>query len=360
MAHLIETMAYTAAGGTPWHKLGVAVNADLTPEEMAIAAGINWEVGKIPVYLPWGGKMVKVPGKYSLTRLTDGKVMDIVGSGYTPTQNVEALGFFKRFTEAGGMAMETAGSLAGGQRIWGLAKIGESFTLAGGDRIEGYLLICSPHKQGEALTIKLTAVRVVCNNTLQMSLAGKGADWRMSHWHAFDGDMQQTAAEALNLAKSKLHEIEARARVMAQAQLDEQGLMEFIAKVSGSRIIDAMIATDGSPLPTGSILDHMMDVEAAEAEIAEIRRDMKLGDLNRTGKLILDAMINSPGADMKSAKGTVWGALNGVTYAIDHQIGRTDDSRLTSAWFGVRGQMKKQAEALAFDTATGILAGAAR
>ena len=33
--------------------------------------------------------------------------------------------FFKRFTEAGAMTMETAGSLKGGKEIWGLAKISE-------------------------------------------------------------------------------------------------------------------------------------------------------------------------------------------------------------------------------------------
>lgn len=353
-------MAY--AGAAPWHKLGTPVSDDLTPEEMAVMAGINWEVGKIPVYLPWNGKMVKVPGKYSLTRLTDAKVLDVVGSGYTPVQNLEALGFFKRFTAAGSMTMETAGSLAGGQRIWGLAKIGDSFTLAGGDRVEGYLLLCSPHKQGEAFTIKLTAVRVVCNNTLTMALGGSGAAWRMSHWHEFDGDMQQAAAEALGLAKTRLHEIEARAQVMAAAPVNRETLMQYVAEVSGSRILggmaDAFDAGEEAAAGTGSLLDAIIDTTQVEAEVADIRREIKEADLNRTGKLVLDAISNSPGADLDSANGTWWGALNGVTYAIDHKIGRTDDSRMTSAWFGVRSQLKKQAEDLAFDYATAALAGA--
>jgi hypothetical protein len=70
-------------------------------------------------------------------------------------------------------------------------------------------------------------------------------------------------------------------------------------------------------------------------------------DLNRAGKLILDAILESPGAELASTRGTWWGAVNGVTYAVDHQMGRTADSRLTSAWFGQRAAVKQQAVELA-------------
>ena len=210
MAHLVETMAF--AGATPWHKLGNSVSNDLTPEQMAIAAEINWSVEKLPDFQFWGGQYLPVPGKFNLTRTSDGKVLHVVGPLYTPVQNVEALKFFTEFITAGDMNMETAGSLAGGQRIWGLASIQDGFTLAGGDRINGYLLLCSPHKQGEAFTIRFTTIRVVCNNTLTMALNGhSGATFRMSHANRFDAAMQGQAKIALGLAKTRLHEFEEKA-----------------------------------------------------------------------------------------------------------------------------------------------------
>jgi hypothetical protein len=54
MAHEIEMvngkaqMAYS--GALPWHGLGVEVPADLTPDQMLEAAGLNWTVTKVPAY----------------------------------------------------------------------------------------------------------------------------------------------------------------------------------------------------------------------------------------------------------------------------------------------------------------------
>ena len=53
MAHEIEIidgqaqMAY--AGEVPWHGLGTQVSADLSPQEMLVAAGLDWQVVKKPL-----------------------------------------------------------------------------------------------------------------------------------------------------------------------------------------------------------------------------------------------------------------------------------------------------------------------
>ena len=48
MAHMIETIAYS--GETPWHGLGKAVPADLSPAQMLEAADLDWTVEKIPTF----------------------------------------------------------------------------------------------------------------------------------------------------------------------------------------------------------------------------------------------------------------------------------------------------------------------
>jgi phage/plasmid-like protein (TIGR03299 family) len=350
MAHLIETMAY--AGATPWHKLGVPVSSDLTPSEIADAASIDWQVEKRPLYIQGSdGSMIKVEDQFALTRTTDNRVFDVVGPLYKPVQNLDAIEFFSRFVSAGDMKMETAGSLDGGRRIWGLASINDGFTLAGGDRINGYLLLCSPHRQGEAFTVKLTSVRVVCNNTLTAALSGKGAAWRMSHVRDFDQSMKDAAAEALGLAKSRLQDLKAKGDLLSHSIIgDAQRLIEYVARVSGSDVLETTIEDSDAfeqleNLTAGGILEASL--RATEA------RQVTDSDLNRLGRTILESVMDSPGADLPSARGTWWGALNGVTHAVDHLVGRSDDTRLTSAWFGQRAQMKAAALDLAVEFAQG-------
>jgi len=343
MAHMVENMAY--AGATPWHKLGNAVSNDLTPDEMAKAAQCDWEVGKTPVYQEWNGTFRPVEDRFNLVRSTDGKVLDIVGPMYQPVQNVEALRFFTEFVSAGSMKMETAGSLEGGHRVWGLASIQKGFTLAGGDRVEGYLLLCNPHRQGEAFTCKFTPVRVVCHNTITMALNGGGASFRMSHANRFDADMQQQAKVALGLATKRLGEFEEKATMLSTSQVaSEARLVEYVSVLSGSMVLETAIAESEA----ANLVDAMIAADEGARKVQATRA----ADLNRAGKMILDAILESPGSDLPSTRGTWWGAVNGVTYAVDHQMGRTDDSRLTSAWFGQRATVKQQAVELAVAYAT--------
>ena len=126
------------------------------------------------------------------------------GRDYLPIQNKDVFEFFKRFTEAGHMTMETAGSLKDGGEIWGLAKISEDFELAGDDLIKGYLLINQPHIVGKSMTIKLTPIRVVCNNTLTVALGQSGtASFRMPHVKEFGNDVIQAAENALGLSAGR-------------------------------------------------------------------------------------------------------------------------------------------------------------
>jgi uncharacterized protein (DUF1501 family) len=48
------------------------------------------------------------------------------------------------------------------------------------------------------------------------------------------------------------------------------------------------------------------------------------------------------GADLESAKGTGWGALNAVTQLVDWENARTSDARIRSAWFGYGANLKQQ------------------
>lgn len=298
MAHMIETMAY--AGEKPWHGLGVEVSNDLTPQQIMQKAGLDWQVEKVQSFVEFNGNRMAT-GQESLIRTTDGKILTNVGPGWNPVQNEEAFSFFTEFVMSGDMEMNTAGSIRGGQRVWALAKVKESFDVFGDDRVDSYLLFSNPHEYGQAIDVRFTPIRVVCNNTLTMSLGQASKNGvRIGHRTKFDADSVKTT---MSLA----HEKFAKYKEMA----------EFIG--SKNFTVDALIQYYNTVFPNTTRTDVPKEVTKVE-------------DLSRNAKLCLEVLETQPGAEY--AAGTWWQALNSVTYVTDHIQGRNADNRLHSQWFG--------------------------
>lgn len=326
MAHNVETMAY--AGELPWHGLGVEVPADITVPDMLIRAGLDWTVSKRKLFTSdaptaeASDNLHEVKGRFALVRDSDDQTLDIVGSRYVPVQNAEALGFFTDFIRSGGMQLHTAGSLCGGQYVWALAKIAQVMKVASNDTLESYLLLMSPHKLGLPMIIQHTAVRVVCWNTLNAALGaglkgGKHA-YRLPHVKEFNGDVQEQAKIALGLATDQFKEFGEAARLLSKKVITEADRTEYFKRV--------------------------FRLDAASLE----ERGKEDGDF-RVIKQLEDAAVNSPGADLKTAEGTLWGAFNAVTFQVDHMAGRSRDKTVRDIWLGYRGDIKRRAltEALA-------------
>jgi hypothetical protein len=65
----------------------------------------------------------------------------------------------------------------------------------------------------------------------------------------------------------------------------------------------------------------------------------------------LKALFTSaPGQQLATAKETLWGAVNAVTFYVDHVRGRTIENRLDSAWFGPGKLLKQKAWDLATES----------
>lgn len=89
-------------------------------------------------------------------------------------QPAEVVEFFEDLVSLAGFTLETAGALAGGRRIWALAKTNYEANIAGQDLLKGYLLLATSYDGTFATTASLTDVRVVCQNTLRLSQAISG------------------------------------------------------------------------------------------------------------------------------------------------------------------------------------------
>lgn len=74
------------------------------------------------------------------------------------------------------------------------------------------------------------------------------------------------------------------------------------------------------------------------------RPDHKL-PLTRNAARAIDMVERQPGHD--PAPGTWWNAFNAVTYLTDHEIGRSAETRLVTAWYGPGNARKVRALKLA-------------
>lgn len=304
MAHMIEYVDGKAciayAGETPWHGLGERVSNDLTPDQMMKKAGVDWKVQEVESFIEFNGKTMKT-GQKSLVRETDGKILTNVGENWHPVQNETAFNFFSEFVLSGDMEMHTAGSLKNGQYVWALAKVKESFDVFGEDTVESYLLFSNPHVYGKSIDVRFTPVRVVCNNTLTMSLSGSAKNGiRIGHRTQFDADAVKST---LGLAHEKFTKYKEMAEFLGSRKTDAESLIQYYNEV----------------FPNTSRKEPNKKIE-------------KYDDLSRNAKLCYDALDIQPGAEF--AQGTWWSAFNSVTFVTDHVQGRNADNRLHSQWFG--------------------------
>ena len=336
MAHQVETMAW--ANDEPWHGLGVEVPATLTPLEMQEAASLDWTVSKRPSYTidapEWSEDvgLIQADKTFHIVRDSDNQILSHCGRDYIPIQNEDVFKFFKRFTEAGHMTMETAGSLKNGGEIWGLAKISEDFELVGEDQIKGYLLINQPHIVGRSMIIKLTPIRVVCNNTLTFALGSAGASFRIPHVKAFGDEAIRAAEEALGLSGERMAEFKEAATFLTKKKAKHSDFLEYVGEVYQPTMI-ADYRRDQELKAQGKLIGELPPL---------------VENFNKYPNLAVEALKHAPGASLKSSRGTWWGALTAITYVEDHlHESEIPGNTLHSAWFGAAANRKSRALDLA-------------
>ena len=319
MAHMLEmnqdgkaNMAYVqkTAADIPWHTLGTPVSEYITPEEIQKAAGLDWTVKKIPAYAIIDDKKIDV-GRSALIRESDNSILDIVSNDWNPVQNSQAFEFFNEFVAAGDMTMETAGSLKGGTIVWGLAKIKESFELFGGDRVDSYLLFSNFHRYGFSTDVRFTPIRVVCNNTLTLSLSSDVERMvKISHRREFKPD---NVKSMLGIASQKLAKYKEMASFLGSKKAKNEDVIEYFTRIF--------------PVTSTSSKKEM----------------------SKAARIVYDGVITQPGAEY--AEGSWWSKYNSITHYTDHTHGRNADNRLQSSWYGTNRTLKTKALELALEYA---------
>lgn len=331
MAHELEMvngkgqMVYV--GDVPWHGLGTRIEDDLTPEEVMKAAGLDWTVEKHPAfYRDVDGNYLRAPRKQALIRSSDKKYLDIVSDAWIPVQNSDAFEFFDEYIKAGGMTMHTAGSLKDGKIVWALAKVDESFTLFGKDKIDSYLLLSNPHQFGFGVDVRFTPIRVVCHNTLSLSLEGATKlGISLNHRSEFD---PEKVKEALAEAANKMDTYKEAAEFLGSKQFTEKSVFEYFKNVFPK---------------AGGVGNKVVKFDDIKKKVRKTK------DHSRNADTAMELLDNQPGKEF--AHGSWWHAYNTVTYMTNHVLGHKPDTKMQSLWYGANKDRNINALGLAVEFA---------
>lgn len=303
----VPSMMYV--GETPWHTLGTKLDKPATASEAIQAAGLEFQVEKIPLRIALHNLPVK--DHFATVRTDTMEVLGVVGSRYTPIQNKDAFTTFDALVGEGQAIYHTAGALGKGERIWILAKLPDYIRVNKNDIVEPFLLFTNTHDGSSTVSVKLTPIRVVCENTLSVALQGTEQQVRIRHTNQAEEKLKQ-AHEVLGLS-NKVFEILSQYYIgMSRKMINAVLLNQYIDKVF--------------PMPIFTLQNSY---------VKEVRE--KIIELSEVGI----------GAEM--SRGTLWGAYNAVTEYVDHYrlSSKTDSMRLKSMWYGSGETLKKKAFSLA-------------
>lgn len=312
-------MMYT--GEVPWHGLGTALQKPATSAEAIKAAGLDYDVMKVPVFAGEGQKAIRVPDYDAVVPVDrwgspDCPVFGVAWGGYKILQNRDAFRFFDSIVGQGAAVYHTAGALAKGARIWILAQLPGMLDVCSGEKIQKYILLSTGHDAKTAVRVLLTPVHVVCQNTLSMAL--ETGDRVATAYHTFQMDEQLEAARMCLLAVVRgFSRMENNFNLMMRRKMDDACLKMYL-----SRVFPEPKSSGNKSLLTRCRLDR----EASRRLYYEGR-----------------------GNETPGAKETLWAAYNGVTEYVDHYRSRGKGQRMGSVFFGRGLQIKNRAYGTALE-----------
>lgn len=335
-------VAVMVAGEPAWHGLGVNVREAVSAAEAIVLAKLNWtiELWRLMAQSE-GGVVAPADENRAVVRTDTRAVLGVVGTRYRVFQNEHAFDFMDAVVGAGQARYETAGSLNGGRQVWMQCRIPKSLWAAEGDETIPYVLLNNSHDGTGAIRIMPTTLRVVCNNTLRLSMKAGDREKSLSIRHT--ESLRGKVAEARNKIGLVVKELDNYGDVMkelADTPLSEHQVVEYVEEFFPTKVRPKEV--DGEEL-LNSILDNSEVVKNLIAgHFAETERTA------RKNEKILDVILENHERDR--ARGTAWGAFNAVTQYVDHQQagrGKTPEAvannRLQNAWFGAGDQLKQQA-----------------
>jgi phage/plasmid-related protein TIGR03299 len=318
---------------TPWHRLG-----EIT-DEIGIAdlhRIMGWDVEKILMatmkatgIMPTGEK-ISIPSlitsSYATVRLprNENESPILLGAGmsesYQVLQNRDLIQLVEPFVEQG-CAIETAGTLKNGQRVWIMLRLAKDLHVGQNDVIQKYIMVSNDHTGRQAARFGLVGIRVVCMNTLNMAENSHyGTSQLMRIFHQGNvNESLKTVASMLDHVNGKFVNYAINLDMLTKKNISQVELKRYIA-------------------------------DCFKPTYSQNRRDTD-SFIEKTEQKIIQLFESGAGSDLKEANGTVYGAYQAVNAYLNHNKNVALDTRLPSLVWGHRANTDKRALNLALKLA---------
>jgi phage/plasmid-like protein (TIGR03299 family) len=326
MSHNIGEMFYY--GELPWHTLGNKLDHPANLSEALKAGGLDWEVDTVPL-VPAGEPHTEISHRVAVVRKDrqpgePGRVVGVVHPGFQPLQNRQGAMMFDALLGQGERVYHTGGYLKNGEVIWLMAKLPGEIRVRGDDVLETYLLFTNSHDGSIGIDIRLTTVRVVCQNTLSMALHKNntaGKVFRRSHSGSY-ALLQEDAKGFFEFTTRQCKEAEALFSALA-------------AKRCGAADFDIFLK---------NLMPDPKRPATAHSNPSVLRAyETRLATMKATRKDITGVHVEGiPDRSIPPAESTWWGALNTITGWVDHRQ-HTDSDRYAHVLLGSGDRLKSAA-----------------
>lgn len=354
MSHEIEnehmganaSAVFSAREGAGWTGLGRAIPSDIAKDPAKIAAflGADWKVIAQPAfYQNERGEFIRIPGTMAQVRSDNGQSLCTSSESRYHTDNRQPSDVFEAFRDelaTENMEISHAAVLKGGQIIVVSALMSPDFDIdvggKGRDIVKSYTNLSTGYDKKHGTKKSKSGMRVVCNNTLQASIAIAKQIGSLKTLRA----SQVLEADTLkSLVENTMLIVEAERiayDAMANAKLSDADLSRYFADVLEVNIEDL-----------GKVDRHGKKVISTKTE----------------NMLTALTAAYTQGRGAAVAHGNLWGALNAVTHYATHDktvrdmSGDGEDAaRVASNLFGDAAVLKERAQSLALSRAQVLVA----
>jgi phage/plasmid-like protein (TIGR03299 family) len=308
-------VAFMSAVQPAWHGKGQILDKAATSAEAIEAANLDFDVAMQPVFTSISSAEgdsinIEIPNRYATYRTDTNDVFGVVGSRYEIVQNKEAFSFFDAIVGEGAAIYETAGALGNGETVFISAKMPDHIRIDGNDIIENYVFLNMNHAGKGAIQAMITPVRPVCANTVALAL--KNCTHKISIRHT----------------KSAKEQLEQAHKIMGISNMLTDSLSDMFSTMASKSIKDSIAY---------NYFDKCFLSKEQLTALAkgELRTDILSNSKQELLSGVKEFYFTGVGQDMKTAKGTVWGAYNAVTgYLQNVKEYKNEDAKLKSLILG--------------------------
>lgn len=299
--------------GQSWHGLGKIVETEQTATEAIKLSQLDYKVEAENIYL----KDAITLEQKAIVRQDTREVLGIATDKYKIVQNTEAFSFFDSVVGEGQAIYHSAGALGNGFRIWLLAKLPNDIIINKDDTVQKYLCLTNSHDGKSSLRMYFTPVRVVCQNTLNLSMADAKNGISLRHSGNIKNKIEE-ARKILGISINYYDQFENIIKKFETFEMQKESLNNYFDKIL-------------------SINDEKETSTRKENQKNNLLCLFEKGKGNQTGN-----------------KHSLWKAYNSVTEYVDHyrtvkNLEEDASNKISSIWFGSGAKMKEKAynEALA-------------